>query len=137
MAKAENYLHKYKSSHSASNAASPSIHNPDNTSTRHIEFLKKAQQYMHKKDKKHGQKKDKKDDDDDEDDHKEHLKLAHAMLKKIKKHKGGGGGHGPEEEHGEVQEEEEIEEEEIEIEEEEEAHWFSQLMEGIQGLLEE
>ncbi|KNA14496.1 hypothetical protein SOVF_106300 [Spinacia oleracea] len=151
LAKAEGYLLKYKSSHSTPAAIElPPPTNGggvggggDGDGTRHLDFLKKAQGFLNKKDKKnkednggdevsHG---DSNNDTGDHQNYKEHITLVHAMLNKIKKHKGkhGKGSSGNNNEEEQVEEEEE----EIEEEEEEESGWFSELMEGIQEFLEE
>ncbi|KMT10373.1 hypothetical protein BVRB_5g115040 [Beta vulgaris subsp. vulgaris] len=144
LAKAEGYLHKYQAMHSSSASATASGSSAvtstgrgDSGGSRHIEFLKKAQDHLNKKDNKN--KKDVEDnaDFDGQHDYKEHLKLAHAMLKKIKKHKGrhnnGNQGSNSEEQH--AQDEDEIEEQHAE--DEDEGCWFTELLEGIQEAFEE
>ncbi|KAL2935056.1 Sodium/potassium-transporting ATPase subunit beta-1 [Bienertia sinuspersici] len=135
LAKAEEYLHKHHGKSSDSSSLHKNVSKDEEGGSSYKAYLKKAKEFMHKKDSQNQQVDGANDNSDDKK--KQYLGIAaglwtaRKMHKKKKKRRGGSKEKGGEEE-GEGEGEESEEEEE---EEEEEGGWFSQFVQGLQEVL--
>ncbi|XP_021761750.1 sodium/potassium/calcium exchanger 1-like [Chenopodium quinoa] len=146
--KAEKYLHRRQGSESSA-ASEPSVAPPikgagdDDGGSSYKAYLRKAKEFMQKKDDKENQVGDGNSDASagDQDKKKQYAAIATGLLMARKTHKlmrkgrNKNGMVGQEGEEEEVEEEEEEEEEDEEVEDEESSGWFTEFIEGLSEFL--